>query len=246
MIAERIRMPLAMKGNDHPPSPPPGWYPNPSGAPGQRYWDGHKWTDVPPPPIVPPRARSNTSPLKVLAIIGAVVFALVGGCAACAALIGHDISSDLSSTTTTTTTTRSSEVPPSTVAAPPPGIGQEVRDGKFAFTVISVGRAQTVSDEFETRTAQGVYVKVVVTIRNTSNKPWSFSGSDQRLNDSAGREFEAGFGMFGGGFHDGDDINPGNQVNAALYFDVPPDAQPTLIVLHDSAFSRGAKVGLAQ
>ena len=25
-------------------SPPPGWYPDPSGAPGQRYWDGQQWT----------------------------------------------------------------------------------------------------------------------------------------------------------------------------------------------------------
>ena len=24
--------------------PPAGWYPNPSGAPGQRYFDGHDWT----------------------------------------------------------------------------------------------------------------------------------------------------------------------------------------------------------
>ena len=25
-------------------SPPAGWYPNPSGAPGQRYFDGRDWT----------------------------------------------------------------------------------------------------------------------------------------------------------------------------------------------------------
>jgi Protein of unknown function (DUF2510)/Domain of unknown function (DUF4190) len=33
------------------PSPPPaGWYPDPSGAPGQRYWDGTAWTDQDAPP----------------------------------------------------------------------------------------------------------------------------------------------------------------------------------------------------
>ncbi|MGB9227345.1 DUF2510 domain-containing protein [Mycobacterium sp.] len=26
-----------------PTSPPPGWYPDPSGARGQRYWDGTRW-----------------------------------------------------------------------------------------------------------------------------------------------------------------------------------------------------------
>jgi hypothetical protein len=26
-----------------PTTPPPGWYPDPSGAGGQRYWDGTRW-----------------------------------------------------------------------------------------------------------------------------------------------------------------------------------------------------------
>ncbi|MGO8852570.1 MAG: DUF2510 domain-containing protein [Mycobacterium sp.] len=37
---------------------PPGWYPDPSGPPGQRYWDGSNWTEhrvaAPPPPPTPP------------------------------------------------------------------------------------------------------------------------------------------------------------------------------------------------
>lgn len=32
----------------------PGWYPDPSGAPGQRYFDGVNWGPVAPPPITPP------------------------------------------------------------------------------------------------------------------------------------------------------------------------------------------------
>jgi hypothetical protein len=38
--------------------PPAGWYPNPSGAPGQRYFDGRAWTAhhraAPPQPVAPP------------------------------------------------------------------------------------------------------------------------------------------------------------------------------------------------
>jgi hypothetical protein len=45
--------------------PPAGWYPNPSGAPGQRYFDGRDWTahhrpgqpismPLPPQPMYPP------------------------------------------------------------------------------------------------------------------------------------------------------------------------------------------------
>jgi Protein of unknown function (DUF2510) len=38
--------------------PPAGWYPNPSGGPGQRYFDGRDWTAhhraTPPPPMPAP------------------------------------------------------------------------------------------------------------------------------------------------------------------------------------------------
>jgi Protein of unknown function (DUF2510) len=30
----------------------PGWYPDPSGTPGQRYWDGRQWTHHAPPPSI--------------------------------------------------------------------------------------------------------------------------------------------------------------------------------------------------
>ena len=39
-------------------TPTPGWYPNPSGEPGQRYWDGHNWT------IVSVPATSTVAPYR--------------------------------------------------------------------------------------------------------------------------------------------------------------------------------------
>ena len=51
------------------PAPQPGWYPDPSGGPGQRYFDGHQWTiSAPPQPsivinnnIVAPAGGPNTA-----------------------------------------------------------------------------------------------------------------------------------------------------------------------------------------
>ncbi|MDF0512478.1 DUF2510 domain-containing protein [Agromyces sp. H3Y2-19a] len=34
--------------------PPPGWYPEPSGAEGQRWWDGTRWTEYATPLAAPP------------------------------------------------------------------------------------------------------------------------------------------------------------------------------------------------
>jgi hypothetical protein len=41
------------------PLPLPGWYPDPSGAPGQRYFDGKDWTED--QVAVPPAASGNMS-----------------------------------------------------------------------------------------------------------------------------------------------------------------------------------------
>ena len=76
-----LRRTKFVQGGDEAPTSPPGWYPNPSGEPGHRYWDGSKWTRVRPSFSDPgePEKRPTTSPLKVLGFIGAVILVLVGG-----------------------------------------------------------------------------------------------------------------------------------------------------------------------
>jgi Protein of unknown function (DUF2510) len=50
--------------------PPAGWYPNPSGAPGQRFFDGRDWTAhhraAPPQPMgAPPHPAASPQPLPM-------------------------------------------------------------------------------------------------------------------------------------------------------------------------------------
>jgi len=48
------------------PGAPPGWYSDPAGGPGQRWWDGYAWTDTvvlpTPPPPPPPQPSVQVAP----------------------------------------------------------------------------------------------------------------------------------------------------------------------------------------
>jgi hypothetical protein len=71
------------------PGAPPGWYPDPAGGPGQRWWDGYAWSDAtvlpdrpPPPPWVgaaPPLGAATTNALvgDELGIVPMARFAVV-------------------------------------------------------------------------------------------------------------------------------------------------------------------------
>jgi hypothetical protein len=130
--------------------------------------------------------------------------------------------------------------------APQPGIGQEVRDGKFAFVVNGVSSSKTVGPPDDLKTAQGTYVVVSMTVTNTGNRSQGYYGNNQKLVDSSGREFSsddlAGIAM--NGDLDGTDINPGNHINVRVAFDVPDGTEPAQVILHDSAYSGGVKVSL--
>jgi uncharacterized protein YxjI len=57
------------------PPPPPGWYPDPAGGAGTRWWDGQAWTEhvqqpAPPPPVqaTPPGAGTSLHEQPVLVV----------------------------------------------------------------------------------------------------------------------------------------------------------------------------------
>jgi len=132
---------------------------------------------------------------------------------------------------------------------PANGIGETYRDGKFSFTVTKVKKGvRRVGNEYLGQTAQGQFVLVYVTVRNTGDRARTFDAGNQKLIDTSGREFQAdseaviAMGEESKSFLE--EINPGNGVNGILVFDVPRDVKIKSIELHDSMFSGGVTVPL--
>jgi len=128
------------------------------------------------------------------------------------------------------------------------GLNQPVQDGKFEFAVRGIECGQTrVGDQFLNKEAQGQFCVVSLNIRNIGNEAQTMVGDAQKLIDSQGREFssDSEAAIYADQSKTWfEQINPGNAVDGQLYFDVPRDAQPVRVKLHDSLFSRGVLVNL--
>lgn len=231
-------------------NPPAGPSPLPPGVPGQP-------ASAPAPPAAPPR-RSWFARHKFLTAVGAIALLAVG----ISALSGGD-----DDATSAVHSARGVEAGDGTTAEAEepaegegteeeaaeeepaaPGIGVRVADGDFEFIVTEVETGiATVGSEFLSSDAQGQFVMVHVTVTNTGNSSATFMGMNQALVDTEGRE------------HANDDgstiylensdgwltaINPGNTLDAVVLFDIPADAVPAWIELHDSMLSRGVRVDL--
>ncbi|MFB8229919.1 DUF4352 domain-containing protein [Cellulosimicrobium sp. NPDC055967] len=138
------------------------------------------------------------------------------------------------------------ELAPEPPAAP--GVGTAVRDGKFEFTVTSVETGvPSVGDQYLSQEAQGQYVLVHMTVTNIGDEAQMFTGGNQQLTDTEGRTHESDSTA---AIYLGDtnsfltDINPGNAVEGVVVFDIPVDAVPATLSLHDSMFSGGVEVSL--
>lgn len=127
-------------------------------------------------------------------------------------------------------------------------VGTPVRDGNFEFTVTKVqpGVASVGTDMFGEK-AQGQFLLVHVTVSNIGTEPQALMDSVQKVYDAQGRTFspDSTAGLY---LEDNEvlftEVNPGNTVKGVLVFDMPKDAAPASIELHDSAFSGGVSVTL--
>jgi hypothetical protein len=129
------------------------------------------------------------------------------------------------------------------------GLNQPARDGKFEFTVSEVecGKSKVGTDVLS-KTAQGQFCLVTMTVNNIGEEARTFDASNQKATGEGGVEYLA----------DGEaslyleesksfltDINPGNSVTGVVVFDIPKDGEIKTLELHDSAFSGGVAVNVS-
>lgn len=74
-------------------SPPPGWYPDPAGVPGLRWWDGVRWMDT---PRQAPKSKRRLWPWVAIAS-GLVAILAVAGVLVARSPFGHDLANRITS-----------------------------------------------------------------------------------------------------------------------------------------------------
>jgi hypothetical protein len=132
---------------------------------------------------------------------------------------------------------------------PPPAVGEPVRDGMFEFTInnMECGRTQVGTDPLAA-TAQGEFCLVTMDVRNIGDESRTFDTISQKASTGTGATYDADSeaALYANenntGFLTG--INPGNEVEGVVVFDVPPGTQLTTIELHDSLLSQGVQAPL--
>jgi hypothetical protein len=174
---------------------------------------------------------------KILSVVGALI---VVGIIASAAGGGSK-----------PTKTSSSDSPKPAAAATIAKIGEEADDGKFAFTVTSVKCGEpTVTDSsgYLTKTAQGQYCLLTLSVKNIGDKQQLFSESDQKLLNATSQQYspDSTATLYNSSNSDVflSEINPGNTVSGVLVYDIPVGQTPVTAELHDSSLSGGVKVSL--
>jgi hypothetical protein len=144
---------------------------------------------------------------------------------------------------------RPSTPAPSPTPTPTPGIGKAVRDGKFEFVVSRVDCSQSrVGLERLSHTAKGKFCVVSLSVKNIADRPQLFLGKAQKVVNAAGASFHDDqiAGLYANRVTQTflRKIDPGDKVVGKLVFDVPKATQLTTVELHDSFFSRGARVSV--
>lgn len=178
----------------------------------------------PPPPLPTPRWRL---PLIVSIIAGALALCCVGSAVTAITIGGRSYRQH----------NRQSSA----------AMGQPVRDGNFQFTAnhIRCGIQQIgTPDAYQTPTGQ--FCVIDLTIKNVGAAPASFADTIQKAFAPNGDRFSANSAA---GFYANpnpmifmSDVNPGNQIQARIVYDIPVGSRIARLELHENPFTRGAVI----
>jgi hypothetical protein len=124
-------------------------------------------------------------------------------------------------------------------------VGRPVRDGQLEFVVQSwrCGVRQ-LGEGALARRPKGQFCLADVRVRNIGTQGRTLVEPAQKLRDAAGGEHSADFParFYFTGQTLWENVGPGSAVRGTMAFDVPADARPTELELHDSPFSGGVLV----
>lgn len=121
-------------------------------------------------------------------------------------------------------------------------VGQQVRDGDFAFQVRSVSYpGRTIPGDFGPERAKGTWVVARIAVGNAGDDAGYLSAAAQYAYDAAGRRYDAdpSASTLPAG-----DLNPGLSASGTIAWDVPGGTRIVRLELHDSLFSGGVPVAV--
>ena len=200
-------------------TPMRGWYPDPSGAPRQRYWDGVQWTGH-----APARPTLSRTGLWIALSVIAVIALFFGGCTA---MVVAGSKSDTPSA--------------DKFHGPTGWLGTPLRDGDLEFVVTDVA---TPANWRGDPRPKGEWLIATMTVHNLDDESQDFAATNQRLIDSDGHVYaadaEAAVSMNNSSMVV--TMKPGANMTVKLPFDVPTGTLPKALELHDSVFSEGARI----
>lgn len=180
---------------------------------------------------------------KILTVILAII--VIGIAASAAGGGGKNTNNTAKSTNSSSTSNSNAKT--STTAK----IGETARDGKFEFVIKSIKCGEpsvTAAGGYLSKTAQGQYCLIAISVKNIGDKQQLFMESDQKLLNANNVEYSADSTATLYNSNNSDvfvnQINPGNTVEGTIVYDIPKDQTPVTAELHDSSFSNGVKITL--